>query len=497
MKLKYYKLPLITAILLGAAGCADNDYTELNTGMDELTLTANSSELILKEANHNLQAISFTWTTGNNYGSGNAIGYTLELSEAGRDFTNPYIAVSNQRQVYSWNPTVEDLNSILCDHFGVRPGDNINLEARLTANVAGMEETQISEATFTATTYKPVTSTLYLIGEATPNGWSADNATEMQRTDNGCFTWTGNLTEGDFKFITTPGSFLPSYNNNGNGGLVYRESDEEADKCFHIDEAHCYQINVNLLDLSISISKTEGITPAYDNIFFVGNETDWAFRQMSRDPLDPFLFRLGVFFEKGGEFKFGTADGSWENMYKAATPNAPYTDTAVEFVKGFDPDNKWVLTEAETNYAYKICLDIRTGAERMMMRLFTPYTAMYLVGDATPSGWDIANATPMVQDISNPNIFTWSGHLNAGEMKLSADKKDDWNGAWFMATSENETATGTTQKVLFIDKSDNTCQMQYKDISIGGVDLKWKITEPGDYTITFNQLLEEIVIARN
>ena len=140
---------------------------------------------------------------------------------------------------------------------------------------------------------------------------------------------------------------------------------------------------------------------------------------MSQDPLDPFLFRLGVFFTKGGEFKFGTADGSWENMYKAAHANAPYTDPEVEFIKGFDPDNKWVLNAAETNLAYKICLDIRPGAERMLMTLFTPYTEMYMVGDATPNGWDLGNATPMTQDASDPNIFTWSGHLNAGEMKFS------------------------------------------------------------------------------
>ena len=131
-------------------------------------------------------------------------------------------------------------------------------------------------------------------------------------------------------------------------------------------------MDVNLLDLTVKMTQVEGITPAYDTLFLVGNETDWGFRQMWQDPLDPFLFRIGVFFEKGGEFKFGTSEGSWENMYKATEENASYTNSSVEFVKGFDPDNKWFLTQDETNKAYKICLDIRTGEERMIMRLFTP-----------------------------------------------------------------------------------------------------------------------------
>lgn len=488
---------MAAALLAMSAGCDDNDYLELNKGMTELAITASVPDIVLDESNHSLEAVALEWTTGYNYGSGNAISYTLELAESGTDFADPYVALENSAQVYSWNPSVEELNEIIRNHFNVESGNSISLDARVTATVAGYEELQQSVTTFTAVPYQPVTSTLYIIGDAAPNGWSADNASEMQRTDNGIFTWVGNLSEGDLKFIVKLGEFLPSYNNNGKGGLVYRTSDEQPDEKFHIGEAHCYQVDVNLLDLTVNITKTEGITPAYDKIFFVGNETDWGFRQMSQDPLDPFLFRIGIFFEKGGEFKFGTADGSWENMYKATSANAPYTQQSVEFVKGFDPDNKWFLTDAETNYAYKICLDIRTGAERMIMRKFTRYTAMYLVGDATPNGWDLGNATPMKQDASNPDIFTWSGHLNTGEFKFSADKQDDWNGAWFMAASEGAAPTGEVQKVIFINKSDNACQEEYKDLSTGGVDLKWKVTEAGNYTITLNQLLEEVVIKKN
>lgn len=90
---------------------------------------------------------------------------------------------------------------------------------------------------------------------------------------------------------------------------------------------------------------------------------------------------------------------------------------------------------------------------------------MFLVGDATPNGWDLGNATPMTQDAADPNIFTWTGNLNVGEMKFSADKQDDWNGAWFMPDTENAAATGSVQRMIFINKSDNACQEEYKDLS--------------------------------
>ena len=133
----------------------------------------------------------------------------------------------------------------------------------------------------------------------------------------------------------------------------------------------------------------------------------------------------------------------------------------------------------------------------MIMRPFTPYTEMYLIGSATPGGWDLGQGTPMTVDPSDPDIFTWTGYLSEGELKFSADLQSDWNGAWFMASSENASPTGTVEKTIFIDKSDDTLAGEYRDISIGDVDRKWVISQAGNYTITLNQLLEEITIAKD
>ncbi len=492
--ISYILLSLLGCIFLPA--CIDDDYTELNKGESELTLSTNVSEIVLNEEVHSGDALELTWTTGTNFGTGNRITYTLDIAEAGTNFSAPYCAVENATQEYSYKKTVEELNNILLDYFGLNGGESISLEARITAKVAGQDGTQIATTAFQVTSYEPVTATLYLIGDATPNGWSADNATEMTRTSNGIFTWSGKLNPGDFKFITTLGQFLPSYNKGTDGNLVFRTSDDEPDEKYTIVETANYQVDVNLFTGVMALKRIEGeIGPSFDQLYFVGNMTSWGFEPMQQDILDPFLFRYGRFFDVGGEFKFGTANGSWENMYKAKNANASYTDTGVELIAGFDPDNKWVLQDNEQNKAYKICLDIRTGKERMMMTEFVPYEMIYLIGDATPAGWDIGNATPM-EATDNPYVFTWTGNLNTGELKFTCDKKDDWGGAWFLAAKNGEAPTGEVERMLFVDKASDAFKAQYVEMSVGDVDQKWKVASAGVYTITLNQLDETVSIVK-
>ena len=145
----------------------------------------------------------------------------------------------------------------------------------------------------------------------------------MTRTDNGEFTYTGDFKAGTYKFITTLGAELPSYNRGEDGSLVLRTTADEPDNLFEITEGHAYTVTANLLTGETTCVKSDGVKPAYDHLYFVGDENGWGFDEMAQDPLDPFLFRYGREFTVGREFKFGTMSGSWENMYKATQPNAP------------------------------------------------------------------------------------------------------------------------------------------------------------------------------
>ena len=168
--MKKYIYQLLCSLFIGGTmvACAE-DYMETDKGHDTLTLSVNQQELVLNEKNHSQEALALSWTTGTNYGSGNRISYTLELAKAGTDFANPY-SVDLGTGTYQWTKKVEELNQFLHTQFGIGYDVKAELEARITAVVAGMEDQkQIATTAFTLTTYQPVTTTLYLIGDAAPN----------------------------------------------------------------------------------------------------------------------------------------------------------------------------------------------------------------------------------------------------------------------------------------------------------------------------------------
>lgn len=157
-----YSLLALVCVGFVLSACSDQDYTELDKGRDQLTLTANQALSTLEETSHSSDAVTLNWSTGNNYGSGNRISYRLELAKAGTNFAQPYVAVDEQTQTYTWSANVENLNNIILDKMEGTVGTPVDIEARVTAIVSGSDETQTATTQFTATPYEPVTSTLYI-----------------------------------------------------------------------------------------------------------------------------------------------------------------------------------------------------------------------------------------------------------------------------------------------------------------------------------------------
>ena len=253
---------LLGGLLLSA--CTDQDYKQLDKGSNQLTLTAAEKVDNLQEINHASNAITLNWTTGNNADTGNRIYYQLELAKAGTNFAEPYTALANGSQVYTWSINEENINNLILDKFGGTAGQPTSIDARISAIVNGVDQAQTDSLTFQMTPYKAVTTTLYLIGDATPNGWSADNATAMTRTENGLFTWEGTLKSGNLKFITTLGQFLPSYNKNENDSVVLRTRDDQPDGKWQITVDHYYKVTANLLTGQVTFTQEEGNKPAFD-----------------------------------------------------------------------------------------------------------------------------------------------------------------------------------------------------------------------------------------
>lgn len=476
-------------ILFVTFSCTES-YMELNKGETPLSMTIDNDEVILNAKNAFDVAITLAWTSGTNKGTNCALNYVLQMDVAGNNFAG---STSQEigKNIYTLEFTHESLNTLLRDSFNIVDGESANMELRIMAVPADKSvENQFSEAfVVNVKTYKPVSSTLYVIGNATPGGWSLNDASKMNSITGkaGSFIWTGKLVPGKLKFLTTNTSYLPSYCKDANSDdlkLIFRENDSDPDEQFEIKTSGSYRITVNIIDLAITIEMTTG--PKYNHIYFVGSFTNWGFVEMRQDPANSFVFRYGdvLTWNGGGEFKFGTQSGSWENMYHPTISNAPYTHTKV--MQNSTDDNKWVLTQSQCGKPYKMALDITEGSETFTMTEFIPFGNLYLVGDATPSGWTIGTAVAMTK-VDDYN-FSWRGSLTAGSMKISCDRKSDWMGAWFMSATDGAEPTGEEQIMTFVDK--------INDSKAGDVDRKWKITQAGIYTITCNQLTETITIIK-
>lgn len=98
------------------------------------------------------------------------------------------------------------------------------------------------------------------------------------------------------------------------------------------------------------------------------------------------------------------------------------------------------------------------------------YDKVYLIGDATPAVWTIANALPMTKSAGNENEFTWTGRLTAGEIKFPTALN---------FSSDTFTPATASQSI-----TNNKAQISPN----GNPDVKWKLaaTEAGNYKITLN-----------
>ena len=100
-------------------------------------------------------------------------------------------------------------------------------------------------------------------------------------------------------------------------------------------------------------------------------------------------------------------------------------------------------------------------------------STLYIVGDATPAGWDVNNM--YLLDVSEEDhlVFIYDGNLSKGEMKAYLTQ-----GNWDLAPCVRPMPAGSP-----ISKADNTEPFQ---LYTGGEDLKWSVKDAGHYRLVFD-----------
>lgn len=98
------------------------------------------------------------------------------------------------------------------------------------------------------------------------------------------------------------------------------------------------------------------------------------------------------------------------------------------------------------------------------------YKNVYLVGDATPAGWNIDSAKVMTKSSDNNAVFTWTGPLTAGELKFPTLR--NWNSDSFVSLTANQAVTDNKVQLAPNARPDN----------------HWKLTtaDAGNYKITLD-----------
>ncbi len=121
-----------------------------------------------------------------------------------------------------------------------------------------------------------------------------------------------------------------------------------------------------------------------------------------------------------------------------------------------------------------------TTKEIEVTKLVPPYSHLYIVGDGSPSGWNIASPEAFTQDSVNPFVFVYEGLLTPGAFKISTFSGDWCDGNWINSPQDGYDLTNTDYIIT------NNCD---------GPDNKWAVTSnaQGNYRITIN-LSDETII---
>ena len=115
---------------------------------------------------------------------------------------------------------------------------------------------------------------------------------------------------------------------------------------------------------------------------------------------------------KPGTFKFITELGQEFPSYNMGSD----IHSLVVRIDPSQPDNLFEIFEEGTYSIYISLVDMTINYAKMT------YDHLYLVGNATEAGWDTGAAPELTPDPISPNIFTYTGPLFEGELKILAQR---------------------------------------------------------------------------
>jgi len=259
----------------------------------------------------------------------------------------------------------------------------------------------------------------------------------------------------------------------------------EQDPTYTYSETGTYSVTLSTsgdggsAETTIEVEVTDPM-PDYDKLYIVGDASPSGWNISSPEAFtqseeNPFIFTYEADLNPGN-FKISTYTGEWcdGEWINAAQASAPLTSSDFIITQACDgPDNQWVVTE-DTKGRYKITVDLNSESISFEEVAVSSYSNLYMVGDATESGWDIATPKTFTQSETDPSIFNYEAKLSPGNFKISTYTGEWCDGEWLNSPEENQAISRASEFIITQD-----CD---------GPDNQWVVTEEtqGRYTISVN-----------
>jgi len=337
------------------------------------------------------------------------------------------------------------------------------------------------------------TSTLYMVGDATPNGWNIDAPTPLSPTEEDplVFIWEGPLNTGEMKLCLTTGSWdAPFIRPVNNGDAIGRDGVSETafdmhagdpDNKWVITDAGIYNLRFDLRNHTMRADFVREqdapvIEPIVaDALYIVGDATPCGWNIDSPQALEKKSDYIFVYEGplNSGELKACTTPGSWDVPFVRPVNNGcKITKAGVEdqsFVYTTAPDNKWRVEEPAV---YRLTFDLEAWTIAVeCIGEFKPTPVLYLIGEATPGGWSWDSAIAIEAQKDNDQLFIWEGELGRGIFKAALTK--DFSAPFYRPTTPNcevSDAGVASHEMVFTTEPDD----------------QWLVTVAGTYRLTFN-----------
>lgn len=175
---------LIAFISVLAISCSGDDVENrpvIVEGTTPVLLTPKSDfNMVLLQSEETKLATTFVWEQATYEGDATVINYTIEFAKKGTNFATPYTAATSTSTYKDF--TVGELNSAMINAgFPAKVESEVDIRVKSTIGGVGSTPQFSNSFTIKLTPYKvPLATSHWLVGAATPGGWSWDGDAETE-----------------------------------------------------------------------------------------------------------------------------------------------------------------------------------------------------------------------------------------------------------------------------------------------------------------------------